>query len=342
MKLSNIHANTLLLAAMAVAPASGFVNNPSSRHISSRQQVLPSSISLLSSIDVSPRSHSVEMQAATVSETEAKAETPSPFARLERKRRLAFGMAFLTGISDLALNMKYKCFATMMTGNTMWMALALTERRFMDVGFYASVIFSYLAGLTVFRRSDLALKKKSLPLSAFLVAGLFVGSDIMFHIFKSRWIPTMMLATGFGIVNSVGQEVTGTLTFVVTGHLTRMMNQIIDRVSRTAGRKKLTLQDKQGFLLNASVFAGFFCGAALAGWLKASGILAGKLGVFSGIGLSYGLLFLWKDMESLGAAWWKRKDGEMCDVDDDGEICADDQVEEASTSSLLEVSGATK
>lgn len=331
MKLSDFNATILLIAAaITFAPTNGFVNNPSSRHISSRRQVVPS-IHHFPSIQVLRRSNLVELKASEVSD--APKET-SPFARLERKRRLAFGMAFLTGISDLALNMKYKCFATMMTGNTMWMALAMIEQRFMDVGFYASVIFSYLAGLTVFRRSDLALKKKTLPLSAFLVAGLFVGSDVMFSIFQSRWIPTMMLAMGFGIVNSVGQEVTGTLTFVVTGHLTRMMNQIIDRASRTAGRKKFTLADKQGLVLNASIFVGFFCGAAAAGVLKAKGILANKLGVFSGIGLGYAVLFLWKDMESLGGAWWKRKSGAMCDVDDDGAVCPDDQLEDTTTNGL--------
>ena len=26
-------------------------------------------------------------------------------------------------------------------------------------------------------------------------------------------------------------------------------------------------------------------------------------------------------MESLGGAWWQRKDGAMCDMDDDGGIC---------------------
>ncbi|CAJ1965790.1 unnamed protein product [Cylindrotheca closterium] len=308
MKISNFNVSALLLAAMAVTPASGFVtsttknNNPSSsRHILaySRQQQMSRPITHLPTMDLSPRSNNlVKLQAASINDSvnDIKNEITSSFSRLEGKRRLGFGMAFLTGVSDLALNLKYKCFATMMTGNTMWMALAMVEQRFTDVGFYASVILSYLAGLAVFRQSDVALKKRNtLPLSAFFTAALFVGSDVMFSMYGSRWIPTMMLAMGFGIVNSVGQDCTGTLTFVVTGSLTRMMAQIVDRVSKSAGQKKLTVQDKQGFLLNASIFGGFFCGAAFAGVLKAKGILVQKLGVFSGIGLSYALLFLWKD-----------------------------------------------
>lgn len=238
------------------------------------------------------------------------------------------GMAFLTGIADLALFSKYKSFATMMTGNTMWMALALMEQRFMDVGYYASVILSYLTGVSIFRRSDLALKKKTLPLAAILVGGLFVGSDIVFNIYQHRWIPMMMLAMGFGISNSVGQEAAGTLTFVITGHMSRLVNQIVDRVSRTAGRSKLTLKDKQAFVQNASVIGGFFAGAFVAGILKAKGLLVEKVGIFSAIGLSYAALFLWKYMGSLGGASWKRKDGVMCDVDDDGEVCDDDQFDD--------------
>ena len=253
----------------------------------------------------------------------SKIEPESPFARLERKRRLASAMAFLTGWADLTLYMKYKSFATMMTGNTMWAALAAVERRYTDVGYYLSVIISYLAGLSIFRRTDLSLTKKTLPVCSFLVPALFVGSDVVFSIYQNRWLPMMMLAMGFGIINALGSEVTGTLTFVITGHMTRMTNQIVDRVSRRAGRKKLSLADKQSFIQNAFVCSGFFGGAAFAAILLGKGILVDKVGVFSAIGILYGLLFLWKDIESLGGAWWLRKDGEMCDVDDDGEICGD-------------------
>jgi uncharacterized membrane protein YoaK (UPF0700 family) len=237
-------------------------------------------------------------------------------------------MAFLAGVADLTLNMKYKTFATMMTGNTMWMALALAEQRFMDATYYASVIMSYITGLTVFRKIDLSFKNKTLPICSFLVASLFIGSDLIFQAYQSRWIPMLLLGSGFGIINSVGQEVSGTLTFVITGHLTRSTNMIIDRLSRTAGRKKMSLADKQSFIQNLGVFGGFLCGAAFAGILKAKGLLVERVGVFSAIGLAHAGLWLWKDMESLGGAWWLRKDKSMCDVDDTGEACLQDEVAE--------------
>lgn len=158
--------------------------------------------------------YSVSRNLAAVPDAETPVVVENPFARLERKRRLGTAMAFLTGWADLTLFKKYQTFATMMTGNTMWMAVAAVERRFVDVAYYASVIVSYLTGLSIFRRTDLSLTKKTLPVCAFLVPALFVGSDVLFSIYQHRWIPMMMLAMGFGIINALGTEVTGTLTFV--------------------------------------------------------------------------------------------------------------------------------
>jgi uncharacterized membrane protein YoaK (UPF0700 family) len=236
----------------------------------------------------------------------------------DRKRRLATGMAFLTSWADVALFFKFQTFATMMTGNTMCTALAVAEQRFVDALYYVCVISSYLVGSSIFRRTDLSLNKKStLPVCSALVVGLFVGSDVLYHfVLPSRWIPVMMLATAFGIVNLVGQEVAGSLTFVVTGHMTRLANQAVDRISRTAGRKKL---ERYGLVQNAAIIGGFFGGALFASFLQARQILL-QFGIFSCMGILYGALFLWKDVESLGGAWWLRKDGQMCDLDDDGEM----------------------
>lgn len=75
------------------------------------------------------------------------------------KKRLAAGMAFLTGWANVTLFLKYKGFATMMTGNTMWMARAAVEMRYVDVLYYMSMIFSYTMGLATFRKADLEFVK---------------------------------------------------------------------------------------------------------------------------------------------------------------------------------------
>lgn len=235
------------------------------------------------------------------------------------KKRLTTGMAFLTGWADVTLFLKYKTFATMMTGNTMWMARAAVERNFTDVLYYMSMIGSYILGLAAFRKADLELRDKSLRLCSVLVLALFAGSDIIHNMYnKTRWVPMMMLATGFGIINSIGSEIAGTLTFVITGHLTRLTNQLVDRISRKAGRQKT---NKSVIFQNVSVLGGFFLGAGFGCYLIAYRNWLTLPWNFSLLGFLYATLFFWKDMEALGGAWWLRKDDEFCDIDDDGSTC---------------------
>ncbi|KAL7448760.1 hypothetical protein ACHAWC_000907, partial [Mediolabrus comicus] len=218
------------------------------------------------------------------------APAATPARQFNYKKRVATFMAFMTGWADYLLVTKYKFFATMMTGNSMWMMNALVDARFRDVAFYASVIASYIFGVGLFRRAELTYKEKALRgLFAPIVTGCFLLSDYL----------TML--------NPVGSEVTGTLIFVVTGAMTRVSNMMVDRISRTAGRKKIS---KEGMLMSLSVIGGFWMGAAWSVWLNKTMPDLIKHGVFSIIGLTYGCLFLWLDRDLLGA-WWKRKDGKL-------------------------------
>jgi len=242
----------------------------------------------------------------------------------DKKNKFAVMMAFLTGIANITLNMKYKTFATMMTGNTMWMAFAATEARYVDIVYYASVIASYLVGLALFRKTDLSLREQSMKVCASLVTGLFIGSDVIFHLTNRKWLPVMMLASGFGIINSVGMEVAGTLTFVITGHMTKLTNQAFDRFSRTAGRKHLSAAEWEAVKLNASVIGGFFFGAFFACILKSKDLIR-RTGLFSVMGIVYGALFVWQERESMDGAWWLRKGDKFCDLDDDGKLCENNE-----------------
>jgi len=239
----------------------------------------------------------------------------------DRKKRLAAGMAFITGWAQVTLFLKYKTFATMMTGNTMWMARAAVEMRGIDVLYYMSMIFSYTMGLATFRKADLELREKSLRLCALIVFALFAGSDIIHAVSKTKWMPLMMLSTGFGIVNSIGNEIAGTLTFVITGHLTRLTNHFVDRISSKTDRKTI---DKSIIIQNASVLGGFFMGAAWGCSLIAYKEWLTVPWSFSLLGFLYSSLFYWKDMEDFGGAWWLRENDAFCDVDDDGSLCGEE------------------
>ena len=201
----------------------------------------------------------------------------------------------------------------------MWLATAAVEQRYKDVAYYVSIIASYLLGIASFRRLDLTMRKKTMRFCAFVVMVLFIGSDVLHYATSTRWIPVLMLALAYGIINSIGPEVAGTLTFVVTGHMTKITHQVVDRFSRKRGRKERTAADKVAAALDSAVIGGFFSGALVACFLEKQQTTYS--GVWSLLGVLYGVLFYSVDMESMGGAWWLRKNKEMCELDDDGETC---------------------
>lgn len=228
------------------------------------------------------------------------------------KKRIAILMAFMTGWADTLFLKKYGYFATMMTGNSMKLGDALVAGRMTDGAFFATVIVSYIFGVGIFRRAELSYKNKAMNgLFAPIVAGFFCLADYLQWVNpKNRFSPAILLSFAWGIINSVGSEATGTLVFVLTGAMTRIANAVVDRISRTAGRKKIP---KEGLLMSLGVIGGFILGSA---WCAFLGVKAPQLvtrGAFSIMGGVYGLLFLFLDREELGA-WWQG-DGELCDID---------------------------
>jgi uncharacterized membrane protein YoaK (UPF0700 family) len=90
---------------------------------------------------------------------------------------------------------------------------------------------------------------------------------------------------------------TGTLTFVITGHMTRITNQVVDRLSRTAGRKELiSAATKKEMVVILSFFGGAMMGCAARVGMLHAWIWNRS---FTIMGILYGMLFLWKDREAL-------------------------------------------
>ena len=128
----------------------------------------------------------------------------------------------------------------------------------------------------------------------------------------------LMLASGYGIINSIGAEVAGTLTFVVTGHMTKLTNLAVDRLS-SQQKQPLTVTEKNATMENAAVVLGFFGGAL---WACAVRQSLKRTAEFALLGVLHGTLFLCQNMETIGGAWWLRKFAAFCDdVDDDGSMC---------------------
>lgn len=229
------------------------------------------------------------------------------------KNRLVFMLAFMTGVADVAMVLKYKNFATMMTGNTMWLASHTVERSFGLMLYLLAVIGSYMGGLAIFRRVYMSLKEQSLELFAPMITAAFLAADYMTFVNPmKKCAPMCLLSASFGIINAVGTDMAGTLCFVVTGHMTKIANAIVDRISGLAGKKRI---DMPSFIRSAYVCVGFFLGAfaAFAG-VKTFPSLKDH-GLLSLMGTVYGGLFLWQDANNNGG-WWKHaKSGKNCEID---------------------------
>jgi uncharacterized membrane protein YoaK (UPF0700 family) len=206
----------------------------------------------------------------------------------------------------------------MHTGNTMKMAVAIINGQYHDTVFYLSIILSYMMGVGFFHRVQLSSTKDKGSgimhglVFAPIVATCFIVSDHLLLLLPSaattatatkflKFIPAILLSFAWGIINQIGNVVTGTLIFVVTGAMTRISTMIVDRLSRTAGHKAISTDN---LLLALCVILGFIFGAAWSVFVSVhmsqQHILNQR--AFSIIGVIYGLLFLWLDRREI----WSR------------------------------------
>lgn len=226
------------------------------------------------------------------------------------KKRIAIIFSFLTGWVDYIFIKKYNYFATMHTGNTMKMAIAIINGQYHDTAFYLAIIVSYMMGIGIFHRVELSSYKDEGSiihglLFAPIVATCFVLSNHLLLLptaaaaaAKFKFIPAILLSFAWGIINQIGNNVTGTLIFVVTGAMTRISTMLVDRLSRSAGHKAIP---KDNLLLALSVITGFILGAAGSACVSVHMSQQHYLnqGAFSIIGVMYGLLFLWLDRRKI-------------------------------------------
>jgi hypothetical protein len=225
-------------------------------------------------------------------------------------------MAALTGWADVVLNLQLGTFCTMMTGNTMWLAKACTDFHISNGMYYATVISAYLVGLALYRTwqnqdtrpspasaegvgsssSSSSSKTRFLVKIGAAVVALFALADVFLHtylasvsLYLHKWVPASLLAAAFALVNGVGTDTAGTMTFVVTGHMTKFIHKLVD----TPFTQWLTvLKSNGGVHMNLAVIGGFFVGALWGNILRHLGLLYAN---FTYMGILLGSLFLWKD-----------------------------------------------
>jgi uncharacterized membrane protein YoaK (UPF0700 family) len=132
---------------------------------------------------------------------------PNSDTALGRKLVYANGLAFLTGVADVATHCTAGCYASMMTGNTINLISALATNRLTDGLFFLGMVTHYVAGTIGFRLLS-ARRSPSTDALAPCVLVLFAAVDGLVRASASRW-PLMLLALSFGYINSLSSERTG-------------------------------------------------------------------------------------------------------------------------------------
>ena len=148
----------------------------------------------------------------------------APATREVPTETLAAAFAFMSGWADATTFLRFDCFANMMTGNYVRMASALAETRWLDATWLALVIVQYICGIGLFRASDLLRQRHRITflgrysIAAPVVLALFTMVDLFDRMMpSSRWA-MLPLSLGFGVVNAISSDATGSVTCMVTGH----------------------------------------------------------------------------------------------------------------------------
>lgn len=156
---------------------------------------------------------------------------------------------------------KFGFFAIMMTGNFMRLWIALAEKRYREVGFYASVIGSYSVGAALFRfitlrhqqrgpKEAVAQRQNIFGVLALTALVLFSVPDLLLRFFSlpEKWLGCFM-AMGFGFVNVISVDETATISWALTGYINKIMIALVDFV---------TLKKKTEGIVSQLRFLGIF------------------------------------------------------------------------------------
>ena len=182
-----------------------------------------------------------------------------------------------------------------MTGNTIALGVSIGEFRWLDASYFGAVLLTYVAGIAAFRVIDLRRRGRfTLSAAAPVVFALFAATDLLLSLHDgSRWA-MLLLATGFGLVNAASSESAGAITCMVTGHLQKMSNQLVE-FARTGC---------VGSWQSASILSTFATGVAAAtAFARFSPAPLRRLPPFACMGAVYAGSFVLSEWPLLG--WWR-------------------------------------
>jgi uncharacterized membrane protein YoaK (UPF0700 family) len=168
-------------------------------------------------------------------------------------------LAIVAGCADALGYLHFRTFAGLMTGNTVFLGLALFGHAPAGPVLYIAVIAAFCAGVVLAR---VALRLGTAPRPV-LILTIFILLGLNFS--YSRWAPAM-LAFGMGAQNAATTKVSGVTlnTVFLTGDLQRLMSDIVARLFPGLKRERPAPRELAALaLVWTSYVGGAVLGAAL-------------------------------------------------------------------------------
>ena len=242
-----------------------------------------------------------------------------------RRPTMNKSLAFLAGVCDVICYRRHGCYANMLTGNTIQAANALSTLRLADMGFFLSILGSYMIGFGAYRAVDRSvqehnsntlegsggsMRRKRLVTPAVLapvIITLFALYDMLaVKSIAGRWAMPI-LVVGSAMINSAGFESTGAVCNMMTGNFGKTANYITDlTLHKFLGGPEPSPELRKGARRSGKIIGSFFSGVALTGAIITGGdrllarlpfvgidaLTIARLPHFTILGVSYATLLL--------------------------------------------------
>ncbi|KAK3243974.1 hypothetical protein CYMTET_46400 [Cymbomonas tetramitiformis] len=202
----------------------------------------------------------------------------------EKRTILLFALAFCIGWADVLCAIRFFAFATMMTGNSIYLAQSVAGHCWYDSTVYITVIFLFFSGMGTYRAIE-ALMHKYLPHSRLgpatalgpLVVFCFIAADVTYYTIdkqldidlhcgkqvKKGFLGVFFVAHAAGAINGLSARVHKVTTNAVTGHILTLASVTFDLVQARITGLPFATEDKKTLITSLGVSLSLLSGIAI-------------------------------------------------------------------------------
>jgi len=194
--------------------------------------------------------------------------------RFTKHAWIATLFAVVTGYADVVSLVRYQAFASILTGNAIWLGRVAVDPKSNDQHtgwYYVAICASFSLGSVLHRICELRWPNRGGSIAAIPLALLmslteivYMATECSFHESYLRWT-VVLVAPLFGIVAAAcSNGRMGTHTTMVTGHILTLTQIVGNLVMARLGYDPMKLNvDKRKSMMSIMVIAGTIAGACL-------------------------------------------------------------------------------